>query len=70
MVTKNRQNIGGAADGFLALGRINMEEKGEGSCTDLVSPHPSPLNSDPQPSTLNPKPLPLSPECVTLNPEP
>jgi hypothetical protein len=27
--------MGGAADGLLALGRINMEEKGEGSCTDL-----------------------------------
>lgn len=35
MVSKNRQNLGGAADSLLALGRINMEEKGEGSCTDL-----------------------------------
>ena len=35
MVSKNRQSMGSAADGLLALGRINMEEKGEGSCTDL-----------------------------------
>mmetsp|Transcript_8087 Transcript_8087/g.36296 ORF Transcript_8087/g.36296 Transcript_8087/m.36296 type:complete len:826 (-) Transcript_8087:111-2588(-) len=35
VVSKNRQSMGGAADGLLALGRINMEEKGEGSCTDL-----------------------------------
>ena len=35
MVSKNRKSMGGAADGLLALGRINMEEKGEGSCTDL-----------------------------------
>lgn len=35
VVSKNRQSLGGAADGLLALGRINMEEKGEGSCTDL-----------------------------------
>ena len=35
MVSKNRQSMGAAADGLLALGRINMEEKGEGSCTDL-----------------------------------
>ena len=35
VVSKNRQAMGGAADGLLALGRINMEEKGEGSCTDL-----------------------------------
>ena len=34
MVSKNRKSMGGAADGLLALGRINMEEKGEGSCTD------------------------------------
>ena len=30
VVSKNRQSMGGAADGLLALGRINMEEKGEG----------------------------------------
>jgi len=35
VVSKNRKNMGGAADGLLALGRISMEEKGEGSCTDL-----------------------------------
>ena len=35
VVSKNRQSMGGAADSLLALGRINMEEKGEGSCTDL-----------------------------------
>lgn len=35
MISKNRQAMGGAADGLLALGRINMETKGEGSCTDL-----------------------------------
>ena len=29
VVSKNRQAMGGAADGLLALGRINMEEKGE-----------------------------------------
>ena len=35
MVSKNRTGMSNAADGLLALGRINMEEKGEGSCTDL-----------------------------------
>ena len=35
VVSKNRKGMGGAADSLLALGRINMEEKGEGSCTDL-----------------------------------
>ena len=35
VVSKNRTSMGGAADSLLALGRINMEEKGEGSCTDL-----------------------------------
>ena len=35
MVSKNRKSMGDAADGLLALGRINMEERGEGSCTDL-----------------------------------
>ena len=35
VVSKNRTAMGGAADSLLALGRINMEEKGEGSCTDL-----------------------------------
>jgi len=34
MVSKNRMQMGGAMDGVLALGRISMEKKGEGSCSD------------------------------------
>jgi hypothetical protein len=34
-VSKNRQSMGGALDaGLLAMGRINMEKEGTGSCTD------------------------------------
>lgn len=35
LVSKNRQSMGGALDaGLLAMGRINMEKEGTGSCTD------------------------------------
>ena len=31
-ISKNRMQIGGGMDAVMALGKINMEEKGEGSC--------------------------------------
>ena len=34
VISKNRMQIGGAMDGVLALGRIEMEKQGEGSCSD------------------------------------
>lgn len=33
-VNKNRLALGGALDGIIAAGRINAEEKGEGSCAE------------------------------------
>lgn len=34
LVSKNRLAIGGGMDAVMALGKINMEEKGEGSCAE------------------------------------
>ena len=33
-VSKNRMEIGGGMDAVMALGKINMEQKGEGSCAE------------------------------------
>ena len=33
-ISKNRMSIGGGMDAVMALGKINMEEKGEGSCAE------------------------------------
>ena len=33
-ISKNRVSIGGGMDAVMALGKINMEEKGEGSCAE------------------------------------